>query len=212
MFPDLIMMCPLHLLLGMLSVLYSRLCPSVTKNHPLFSFVPTRFYSTSFDGHSENIDKLSHIDHHGNAHMVDISHKATTKRQATATGRITLNHKAFQLVKDHQASHKGSVLGVAQLAGIMAAKQTSSVIPLCHNIPLTSVEITFKLSEDTCVVEVRAHVRCEGMTGCEMEAMTAVGVALLTVYDMTKAVAKDHVISNIKLVEKSGGKSGHFCE
>ena len=156
--------------------------------------------------------KLSHVDHHGNAHMVDVSHKSTTKRHAAATGKITLNHKAFCLLKDHDTSHKGNVLGVAQLAGIMAAKQTSSLIPLCHNIALSSVEITFNLDAVNSVVEVCAHVRCEGVTGCEMVAMTAVGVALLTIYDMTKSVAKDHVISDISLVEKSGGKSGHFSK
>ena len=169
-------------------------------------------YSTSSSGQSEigNTVELSHVDQHGNAQMVDVSQKSTTKRQATASGKITLNHDAFQLVMDQQKSHKGSVLGVAQLAGIMAAKQTSSMIPLCHNIPLTSVELKFKFNEDAYIVEVCAIVRCEGMTGCEMEAMTAVCVALLTVYDMTKSVSKEHVISDVRLVEKSGGKSGHF--
>lgn len=169
-------------------------------------------YSTCSDGLSDtnNTTELSHIDHHGDAHMVNIGHKSNTKRQASARGKIILNHKAFQLVKDHQTSHKGSVLGVAQLAGIMAAKQTSLMIPLCHNIPLTSVEVTFRLNEDACAVEACGHARCEGMTGCEMEAMTAVCVALLTVYDMTKSISKEHVISDIRLVEKAGGKSGHF--
>ena len=144
--------------------------------------------------------------------MIDVSHKATTKREATAAGHIILNSEAFCLIKDHQSSRKGSVLGVAQLAGIMAAKQTSSLIPLCHNIPLTSVEVTFKLLEDVCGVEACARVRCEGVTGCEMEAMTAVSVALLTIYDMTKSISKEHILSSISLISKSGGKSGQFCK
>ena len=176
------------------------------------SLVQHSLYSTCSDGHSDtkNTTELSHIDQHGDAHMIDIGHKSTTKRQASARGKIILNHKAFQLLKDRQISHKGSVLGVAQLAGIMAAKQTSLMIPLCHNIPLTSVEVTFRLNEDTCAVEACARVRCEGMTGCEMEALTALCVALLTVYDMTKNISKEHVISDIRLVEKTGGKSGHI--
>ena len=144
--------------------------------------------------------------------MVDVSNKTATKRQAIAMGRISLNKNAFYLVKDHQASYKGSVLGVAQLAGIMAAKHTSSLIPLCHNIPLTSVQVTFNLVEDSHAVDVCACVRCEGVTGCEMEALTAASTALLTVYDMTKSVGKDHMITDIRLIEKSGGKSGHFSK
>ena len=184
----------------------------VQKHHSSPPRVQLSLYSTCSDGQSDtnNTSKLSHIDQHGDAHMVDIGHKSTTKRQASARGKIILNHKAFQLVKDRQTSCKGSVLGVAQLAGIMAAKQTSSMVPLCHNIPLTSVEVTFRFNEDMCAVEVCARVRCEGMTGCEMEAITAVCVALLTVYDMTKNISKEHVISDIRLVEKTGGKSGHF--
>lgn len=174
----------------------------------------SQFYSTISNGHSDNKTdnktELSHIDKHGNAHMIDIGHKSTTKRQATAIGSIVLNQEAFRLIKDYKASPKGSVLGVAQLAGIMAAKQTSTLIPLCHNIPLSSVEVAFDLHESTCVVEVCARVSCEGRTGCEMEAMTAVSMALLTVYDMTKSVSKNHTIYGVGLVEKSGGKSGHF--
>ena len=180
--------------------------------YPYLSHVQLRLYSTCHDRHSgnKNTKELSHIDQCGDAHMVDICHKATTKRHASAKGKITLNHEAFQLVKDHQISRKGSVLGVAQVAGIIAAKKTSLMIPLCHSILLTSVEVTFKLNEDTHDVEVCARVGCEGMTGCEMEAITAVCVTLLTVYDMTKCISKEHMISDIKLVEKSGGKSGHF--
>ena len=191
---------------GSLSVLHSKFF-----NNPSFSVMQVHNYSTTSSKQSDKVE-LSHVDHHGNAHMIDVSHKATTKRQATATGNIILNPEAFRLIKDHQSSRKGDVLGVAQLAGIMAAKQTSSLVPLCHNIPLTSVEVTFSLLEEVYGVQACACVRCEGLTGCEMEAMTAVCVALLTVYDMTKSVSKDHVLSDITLTGKSGGKSGHFCK
>jgi cyclic pyranopterin phosphate synthase len=167
-------------------------------------------YSTN--EHPESIDKVSHIDHYGNAHMVDVSNKIATKRQAVAMGRILLNEKAFSIVTDHQASYKGSVLAIAQLAGIMAAKHTASLIPLCHNILLTSVQVTFNTVEENHTVEVYAHVGCEGVTGCEMEALTAASSALLTIYDMTKGITKDHMITDIKLIEKSGGKSGHFSK
>ena len=178
-------------------------------HHSLTSRMLTRFYSTSVE-HPESIDKISHIDHHGNAYMVDVSDKTATKRQAIAMGTITLNEQAFNIVTDHQASYKGSVLAIAQLAGIMAAKHTSLLIPLCHNILLTSVQVTFHLVEESHAVEVCARVGCEGVTGCEMEALTAASTALLTIYDMTKGIAKDHMITDIRLVEKSGGKSGHF--
>ena len=168
-----------------------------------------QLYSTNIEP-SENINKVSHIDRYGNAHMVDVSNKTATKRQAIAMGRIILNEKAFNIVTDHQASYKGSVLTVAQLAGIMAAKHTSLLIPLCHNILLTSVQVTFDILEESHAVEVYARVGCEGVTGCEMEALTAASTALITIYDMTKGIAKDHVITDIRLVEKSGGKSGHF--
>ena len=178
-------------------------------HHSLTSHMQTQLYSTSVE-HPESIDKVSHIDHCGNAHMVDVSNKTATKRQAIAMGRIMLNEQAFNIVIDHQASYKGSVLAVAQLAGIMAAKHTSLLIPLCHNISLTSVQVTFNLVEESHAVEVCARVGCEGVTGCEMEALTAASTALLTIYDMTKGIAKDHVITDIRLIEKSGGKSGHF--
>ena len=153
---------------------------------------------------------LTHVDHHGNAAMVNVSSKDTTHRKAVASGKISLSPDAFQLVQFNQLSKKGSVLGVAQLAGIMAAKQTSNLIPLCHNIPLTKVGLNFELYESEYVVRACASVECVGVTGVEMEALTAVSVALLTVYDMTKAVSKDHVISDIWLEEKEGGASGHF--
>lgn len=178
-------------------------------HHSLSSRMQAQLYSTSVE-HPESIDKVSHIDHYGNARMVDVGNKTVTTRRAIAMGRIILSEMAFTVVTDHQASYKGSVLGVAQLAGIMAAKHTSLLIPLCHNILLTSVQVTFNIVEESHAVEVCALVKCEGVTGCEMEALTAASTALLTIYDMTKGIAKDHVITDIRLVEKSGGKSGHF--
>lgn len=166
---------------------------------------------TIFD-HSNNLNPspLTHVDCQGNATMVDVSTKTTSHRRATASGKIILSPKAFQLVKDNQLSKKGSVLGVAQIAGIMAAKQTASLIPLCHNIPLSKVGLKFELDECECSVRVCSSVECVGVTGVEMEALTAVSVVLLTVYDMTKAVAKDHVISDIQLEEKDGGSTRSY--
>ena len=178
-------------------------------HHSLSSRMQAQVYSTNVE-HPESIDKVSHIDNYGNAHMVDVSNKTTTKRRAVAMGRIVLNEKAFSVVAEHQASYKGSVLAVAQLAGIMAAKHTSAIIPLCHNIMLTSIQVTFSIVKESNAVEVCARVQCEGVTGCEMEALTAASTALLTIYDMTKGIAKDHVITDIRLIDKSGGKSGHF--
>ena len=142
--------------------------------------------------------------------MVDVSTKPPSHRHAIASGRISLTPEAYVLVKDLQKSRKGSVLAVAQLAGIMAAKQTSNLIPLCHSLPLTHAGVEFELNDATSVVDVQATVSCYGRTGVEMEALCAVSVALLTIYDMTKAVSHDHVISEVKLVEKDGGRSGRF--
>lgn len=142
--------------------------------------------------------------------MVDVGDKPPSQRRAVALGVITLSPEAYSLVKDSQQSKKGSVLGVAQIAGIMAAKQTAQLIPLCHSIPLNSIHLDFVLCDSQCCVEVRAEVGCVGRTGVEMEALCAVSVALLTVYDMTKAVSQEHVISDIRLLEKEGGRSGLF--
>ena len=154
--------------------------------------------------------RLTHVDHHGNATMVDVSSKLISHRKAMASGRITLSPEAFKLVLDNQLSKKGSVLNVAQIAGLMAAKQTANLIPLCHNVPLTKVWLNFEPCDSDCTVTIYSSVECVGVTGVEMEALTAVSVALLTIYDMTKAVAKDHVISDIQLEEKEGGASGNF--
>ena len=141
--------------------------------------------------------------------MVDVGAKVETFRYSIAKARVILGEKAFGLVKENKMK-KGDVLSVAKLAGTMAAKQTSSLIPLCHNISLTSVEIDLALEEQGHSVIIEGKVKCVGKTGVEMEALMGVSVAALTVYDMCKSVSKDIVITDIKLMEKGGGKSGSF--
>jgi cyclic pyranopterin phosphate synthase len=143
--------------------------------------------------------QLTHTDKHGKAVMVDVGDKESQLRIAKATGHITLSKETIELIKENQLK-KGDVLTVAQLAGISAAKQTSSLIPLCHNIVLDNVKVD--VTTDNTGVNVKSEVRCEGRTGVEMEALTAVSVALLTVYDMCKAVDKTMIIDNITLTEK----------
>ena len=152
---------------------------------------------------------LTHIDHKGHAHMVDVGEKMVSCRAAEASGHIILSPQAFHLVAQSSVA-KGDVLGVARVAGIMAAKSTPALIPLCHTLSLSHVAVDFDLCKEDCSVLARACVRCQGVTGVEMEALTAVTVALLTIYDMTKAVSKDHVISMVKLDRKSGGNSGDY--
>jgi cyclic pyranopterin phosphate synthase len=146
------------------------------------------------------MNELSHIDVEGKARMVDVGDKPVQKRTAIAVGHISLLPETIKLVKENQMK-KGDVLGIAQIAGIQAAKQTSSLIPLCHPLLLTSVKVVCKIDESG--VNVRSTVICSGQTGVEMEALTAVSVALLTMYDMCKAVDKQMVISEITLVEKT---------
>lgn len=153
--------------------------------------------------------KLTHIDANGNAIMVDVGEKVSTGRTAVATGTITLHPTAFAMVQAGTAK-KGDVLGVAKIAGIMATKKTADLIPLCHHLNLTHSSVTFQLDADTHAIQVFCKVSCQGQTGVEMEALTGVNVALLTIYDMCKAVDKSMVISQIHLVEKQGGKSGDF--
>lgn len=153
--------------------------------------------------------KLNHIGPSGRGRMVDVSEKEDTKRVAVARGKVFMNRETLLLVKEGGAG-KGDVLGVAQTAGIMAAKQTGQLIPMCHPLFLTGVDIDFIISEETKAVEIEARVSTLGKTGVEMEALTAVSVAALTIYDMCKAVDKDMVISEIYLQEKTGGKSGHY--
>lgn len=148
---------------------------------------------------------LTHIDAAGAAHMVDVSGKAQTGRQAIATGRISMSKEAATAIREGSAK-KGDVLAVARVAGIMAAKKTSELIPLCHPLPITKVAID--LATDEGGVTVTATVRTHGQTGVEMEALTAVSMCLLTLYDMGKSLDKCMIMSDIRLLEKSGGKSG----
>ena len=151
--------------------------------------------------------ELTHIDGQGNARMVEVEEKPITARRAVATGRITMNEAARAAIAERSAK-KGDVLLVAQLAGIQGAKLTSSLIPLCHPLPLTGVDVELEL--DDTGVRATASVRCSWRTGVEMEAMTAVSTALLTVYDMLKAVDRAMVIERVQLLEKHGGRSGSW--
>lgn len=141
--------------------------------------------------------------------MVDVSAKTETAREAVAEGRISMSRECFEKVKEGEMG-KGDVLGVARVAGIMGAKKTSELIPLCHLLHLTKVEISFELEEETSSVQAACTVRTTGRTGVEMEALTGVQVALLTIYDMCKAVDKSMEMTDIHLCRKSGGKSGDF--
>ncbi len=152
--------------------------------------------------------ELTHLDEKGRARMVDVSDKEITERRAVARGRLLTTAGTLQRIVDGDLP-KGDVLAVARTAGIMAAKRTSSLIPLCHPLPLTSVEVLFDAQGED-VLEIEARVRVSDRTGAEMEALTAVAVAGLTVYDMCKAVDRSMTLSDVRLVEKSGGRSGHF--
>ena len=154
-------------------------------------------------------NKLTHFDAAGNAMMVDVRGKPVTTREAVACGAITMNVEAFAAVRDGTAK-KGDVLGVARIAGIMATKRTSELIPLCHPLPLCKVSVDFALDEEKLAVNARCTVKTTGVTGVEMEALTGVSTALLTIYDMCKAVDKGMELSGIHLEEKTGGKSGHY--
>ncbi len=150
---------------------------------------------------------FTHFNEEGRAHMVEVGHKEDTRRVAVATGKIYMKGETIDLIKDGLIE-KGDVLSVAQVGGIMGAKKTSQLIPMCHNINLTGVDIRFNIWED--FIEVKSEVKTIGKTGVEIEALTAVSLALLTIYDMCKAVDKDMVIGDIKLMKKSGGKSGEY--
>ncbi len=154
-------------------------------------------------------DKFSHFDSEGDARMVDVGNKSVTHRIAIARGRISMLEKTLKLILD-KGHKKGDVFGIARVAGIMASKRTSDLVPLCHPIAITKVAIDLTpnsaISAVDCVVTVETH----GQTGVEMEALTAVQITLLTIYDMCKAIDRGMVISDIQLVEKAGGKSGHW--
>ena len=151
--------------------------------------------------------ELTHFNEQGRARMVDVSGKAVTYRTAKAAGRVWMNPETLEKVRAGQMA-KGDVLAVAQVAGIMAAKRTWELIPMCHPLPLTSIDISFAFQDNA--LDIQAQVKCSGETGVEMEALTAVSAAALTVYDMCKAVQRDMVIDQIRLLEKAGGKSGVF--
>lgn len=155
------------------------------------------------------MNKFTHFDADGNAVMVDVSNKTQTTRTAIASGKIQVNKQIITLIKEGN-NKKGDVLGVAQIAGIMGAKSTSSIIPLCHPLPIQKCEINFDINEATCTITVTAIVKTMGQTGVEMEALTAATTTLLTIYDMCKAVDKGMVIQEVQLIKKTGGKSGDF--
>ena len=153
--------------------------------------------------------KMNHFDENGNAVMVDVSGKAPTQRMAIARGTIQVNDAVMRAVVDHTVA-KGDVLGVARVAGIMATKRTPDLIPMCHPLMLNKASIDFQVDQDRNTITAQCTVKLTGLTGVEMEALTGVSVALLTVYDMCKAIDKSMTIGDIHLVRKEGGKSGVF--
>lgn len=153
------------------------------------------------------MSRLTHVDEHGDARMVEVGDKDVTRRSATAEGWVRMSAETLALVRERRAK-KGDVLGVAQIAGIQAAKRTGDLIPLCHPLPLDGVDVTLDATDAG--VRVQATVRCTGRTGVEMEALTAVSVAALTVYDMLKAAERGIRIEGVRLLEKTGGRSGRW--
>ncbi|XP_037341603.2 molybdenum cofactor biosynthesis protein 1 isoform X1 [Pungitius pungitius] len=180
-----------------------RLCHSRSCGDPGGELGPSSRTRSSPDDSAEA--QLTHVDGEGRATMVDVCGKAPTRRTASASATVLLGHTAFRLLRDHQLA-KGDALATAQLSGIMAAKQTSALIPLCHALPLDHTSVTFDLVEPQNAAVVTATCRCTGRTGVEMEALTAASVAALTIYDMCKAVSHDIIITDVKLVSKTGGK------
>jgi len=155
------------------------------------------------------MSELTHLDEHGQARMVDVGAKADTAREAVTTGRVRMQGETLRQLREGNLP-KGDVLGTARVAGIMAAKRTSELIPLCHPLLLTNVTVDFSFDDGLSSVEIVATVKCRGQTGVEMEALTAVSVAALTIYDMAKAIERGMVIEGIRLLEKRGGKSGQW--
>lgn len=153
--------------------------------------------------------ELSHVDSKGNARMVDVSSKAQTVREATASGRVRMDSQTISMITNGEIP-KGDVLPTARIAGIMAAKKTDSIIPMCHNIPIDSIKVDLNANINDGFIDIKAVVKCIWKTGVEMEALTAVSAAALTVYDMCKAVDKNMIIEDIKLIKKTGGKSGDY--
>lgn len=155
------------------------------------------------------MEKFSHLDENGNARMVDVSDKKATDRRAVAKACVHLNEKCYKMVKNQEIK-KGDVLTVAKVAGIMAAKNTSNLIPMCHPINLTSIEIDFKMDDNEHRIDIFVEAKLNAKTGVEMEALTGASLVALTIYDMCKAVQKDIEISGVKLLRKEGGKSGDY--
>jgi cyclic pyranopterin monophosphate synthase len=153
--------------------------------------------------------EFTHFNKNGRAHMVDVGDKQKTERTAVAEGNISVNRETFEAISNGKLK-KGDVLATAQIAGIMAAKKTWDLIPMCHPLLLSHVDLDFEMDAESCIVKITATVKCAGTTGVEMEALTAVSVAALTIYDMCKAIQKDMVIGPCRLVHKSGGKSGVY--
>lgn len=154
-------------------------------------------------------DRLTHFDASGNAVMVDVSEKAVTTRIAEARGSIQVNQAVYDAISNGTAK-KGDVLGVARIAGIMGAKKTSDLIPMCHPLMISKCTVDFTMHPETLSIEACCMVKVSGQTGVEMEALTGVNLALLTIYDMCKAMDKGMKITNVRLIEKQGGKSGHY--
>jgi cyclic pyranopterin phosphate synthase len=155
------------------------------------------------------MSELSHVDASGNTRMVDVGGKPDTVREARARGAVVMQLSTLELIERH-AVHKGDVLAVAKVAGIMAAKRTSELIPLCHPLPLTSIDLSFRFNPAGRCIEIEGVTRVTSKTGVEMEALTAVAAAALTIYDMCKAVDREMAITDIRLIEKHGGRSGVF--
>ena len=156
--------------------------------------------------------KLNHFNDQGQAHMVDVSNKETTSRVAVAKARILMNSNTLEIIKNGDAK-KGDVLGIARTAGIMAAKKTADLIPLCHPLPITNVNINLRIEPSNNSVEIEATVKTNGQTGVEMEALTAANITALTIYDMVKAIDKTMKITDLRVTFKDGGKTGQFiCE
>lgn len=155
------------------------------------------------------MNKLTHLNERGEAHMVDVSEKDVTSRTAVAEGFVSMQPETLALVERGEAK-KGDVLATARIAGIMAAKRTHDLIPLCHPLPITKATVDFKMSNDPVGIHVTGEVKVTGKTGVEMEALTAVSVACLTIYDMLKAADKAMRFDGIRLIEKTGGRSGHY--
>ena len=157
----------------------------------------------------KHMQDFTHFNEQGRAKMVNVGDKPESLRTAVASGRVTVNESTFALIKNG-GMKKGDVLTVAQIAGVMGAKRTPELIPMCHPIMMTGIDLALSLDEARCAVDIRATLSCDGRTGVEMEALTAASTAALTVYDMCKAVQKDMVITDVRLIEKTGGVHGDF--